>query len=107
MIGPYNRLEEGRWSEGRPVFAREDGSLIDSVLDLFAIDQARFLIVAEGSTVWGIKRSTTDSGSYILSGRATNSPASPEAGPSVRDGVTRWRYANNGFKEGDISVTCR
>ena len=100
-------MEEGRWSEGRPIFAREDGGLIDSVLSLFVIGEARFLIVAEGSTFWAITSSTTDSAPYIKSGRATNSPASPEAGPSVRDGVTRWRYANNGFKEGDISVTCR
>ena len=53
----------------------------------------------------------TYSESFIQSGRATNSPSSPEAGSNVLDGQTRWRY-NDGqygdgvWKEADISVTC-
>ena len=83
-------MEEGRWSRGRPVFKKVDG-------------ETRFLIVG---TVWYIKRSTTGTGGWIKSGRGTNSPSSPKAGPSVRLGVTRWRYSDNGWKEGNISVTC-
>merc|ERR1719350_706273 len=65
-----------------------------------------FLLVREGGTVWSIRSSTTATGGWIQSGRATNSPSSPEAGPRVREGVTEWRYNDNGWKEGDISVTC-
>ena len=61
----------------------------------------------EGRTYWGIKSSTTATGSWIISGRATNSPSSTEAGPSVRQGVTTWRYFDgSNWVEGDISVTC-
>ena len=56
---------------------------------------------------WRIKTSLNAFGASIQSGRATNSPASPEAGPSDKDGVTRWRYKDAGLKEGDISVTCK
>ena len=95
MIGlSNNRLEEGRWSSGRPIFKKVDG-------------ETRFLLVKEGTTVWSIDDSTTDTGSWIQSGRATNSPSSPEAGPNVRLGVTRWQYGDNGkWKEGNISVKC-
>ena len=94
MIGlSNNRLEEGRWSAGRPVFKKVDG-------------ETRFLLVKEGETVWSIRSSTTATVAWIQSGRATNSPSSPEAGGSVRLGVTRWRYSDNGWKEGNISVTC-
>ena len=94
LIGLSNRLEIGRWSSGRPVFKKVDG-------------ETRFLIVAEGSTTWTIQKSTTDTSSWIRSGRATNSPSSPEAGPSVMSGVTRWRYWDSVKSiEGDISVTC-
>ena len=85
-------MEEGRWSWGRPIFKK--------------VDDKRFLHVIEGLTVWGIQSSTTGTGGWIKSGRVTNSPASPEAGPSVRKGVTRWRYYDGGWKEGDISVKC-
>ena len=88
-------MEEGRWSEGRPVFKKVDG-------------ETRFLIVKEGTTNWSIDDSTTETEVWIISGRATNSPASPEAGASVRLGVTRWRYDDGSkWAEGDISVTCQ
>ena len=92
MIGLCNRLEVGRWSKGRPVFKKVDG-------------EPRFLLVGKGSTVWTIRSSTTDTGAWIESGRATNSPSSPEAGSSVKSEVAKWRYVP-GWKEGDISVTC-
>jgi len=99
-LGDY-RLEEGRWSSGRPVFKKVDG-------------ETRFLFVPEGQIAWVIDSSiaATHAGSSIFSGRATNSPSSPEAGPSVRLGWTGWKYALGrkgawtGWKEGDISVTC-
>ena len=87
-------MEEGRWSAGRPVFKKVDG-------------ETRFLLVAEGLVSWLISSSTTGTGGWIKSGRGTNSPSSPKAGPSVRLGVTRWQYARGGkFVEGGISVTC-
>merc|ERR1711953_372215 len=92
-LGDY-RLEVGRWSGGRPVYKKVGG-------------QARYLLMPEGSTNWGIDDSTTGTGAWITSGRGTNSPSSPEAGPSVRLGMTGWEYADGGeWQEGDISVTC-
>ena len=93
MIALSHRLEVGRWSEGRPVYKK--------------VDRERFLLVPEGQTAWFIYDSTTGTGAFIGSGRATNSPSSPEAGPSVRFGSTGWTYADDvGWPEGDISVTC-
>ena len=68
----------------------------------------RFLLVSHWSN-WQITNSTT-SAEYtnnIQSGRATNSPASPEAGSSLRLGQTNWSYwTSTAWKEADISVTC-
>ena len=93
-----NRLAVGRWSSGRPVFKKVDGEK----------KQKAFLVVKEGKAVWLISSSTTGTAGSIKSGRATNSPFSPEAGPSVKSGATRWRYFDSkaGWIEGDISVTC-
>ena len=94
MITFCNRLEVGRWSSGHPVFKKVDG-------------EPRFLLVPEKWCGWNITSSTTDKVAFIESARSTNSPAAPEAGPSVRLGWTGWRYYNDGkFVEGDISVTC-
>jgi len=98
----YFRLQEGRWSEGRPVYKKGSGST------------AQFLRVNNKNAYWVIGDSTTGYGNWIKSGRATNSPTSSRAGGSGRFGVTRWRYAaarlRSGdwvdWKEGDISVTC-
>ena len=89
-------MEVGRWSEGRPVFKKVDG-------------YSRFLLVQEEwSNAWTIRQKTFADGAYIQSGRATNSPTSPEAGPNAGSEVTRWRYAasGNSWEEGDISITC-
>ena len=87
-------MERGEWSQGRPVFRKVEG-------------ESRVLLVKEGKTAWSIKKSVAASGAHILGGRATNSPTSPEAGPSIRDGVQKWRYAVGGvWKEGAISITC-
>ena len=95
LIALCNRLDEGKWSAGRPVFKKVGG-------------EERFLLVGKGEheNGWIIKTSTTAGRPKISSGRATNSPESPEAGPSVKDGVTRWRYWDGDWMEGDISVTC-
>merc|ERR1712012_1130386 len=64
----YYRLQEGRWSAGRPVYKKGSGST------------ARFLVVAETRTYWHISSSTTSTAAGIQSGRATNSPTSSRAG---------------------------
>ena len=89
-----NRLEEGRWSEGRPVFKKVDGNW--------------FLLVKEGEFFWSIRSSTSASGIGIHGGKGTNSPGSTEAGPSDWLGWTGWVYVDERGKwmEGDISVTC-
>ena len=88
MIALSDRMEIGRWSEGRPVF-KKDG------------DSPRFL-----RTQWEISSSTKETSAWVKSGKATNSPTSAKAGASARRGVTRWRYFDLGWKEGDISVSC-
>ena len=94
MVRLSIRLEVGRWSSGRPVFKKVGG-------------EPRFLLVEEEFPSWSITDSMTTTGAKIISGRATNSPSSPEAGPSVRLGWTGWRYGDGSkWIEGDISVTC-
>ena len=66
-------------------------------------DTERFLFIKEGNFLWQITSRITE---RIMSGRGTNSPASSEAGANDRLEATRWRYWDNGQKEGDISVTC-
>jgi len=91
----YYRLQEGRWSSGRPVYKKGSGST------------ALFLFMQEGKAAWSIRSSTTSASAWIVSGRGTNSPTSSRAGGSGREGVTRWRYHDgDGWKEGNISVTC-
>lgn len=91
-LGDY-RLEVGRWSQGRPVYKKVDG-------------QTLYLLVKESFPSWYISSSTTGTTGFIHSGRGTNYPSSPEAGPSVRSGYTGWRYWDGGWQDGDISVTC-
>ena len=96
MIALSHRLEVGRWSEGRPVYKKVNG-------------ETRYLLVGEGLTGWVIDDSTASTGAFIEGGRGTNSPSSPEAGPSVRFGWTGWVYADydgEWGQEEDISVYC-
>ena len=62
--------------------------------------------MAEGSTAWTIAETVTSTTSVISGGRGTNSPGDPRAAGSERYGETRWTYADGGWKEGDITVTC-
>ena len=89
-------MEAGRWSSGRPVFKKVDG-------------EEKFLFVKEGINSWSIRDSLSTTEYHITSGRATNAPSSPEAGPSDTYGTTRWRFKNPGgnLVEGDISLTCK
>jgi len=94
-MGDY-RLQEGRWSEGRPVYKKGSGST------------PQFLFVGEGYNHWIIRSDTTSWVGFIVSGRAANSPTSSRAGGSRRFGETKWTYYDGSWdwKEGDISVTC-
>ena len=93
MIALSHRVVVGMWSEGRPVFKKING-------------WSRFLLLHEDSNAWTIRPSTFADGVHVQSGRATNSPALPEAGPRVGSEVTKWRYWDSVWREGDISVTC-
>ena len=67
----------------------------------------RFLCIREEKSEWLISDSPTGTAGYITSGKATNSPFSPEAGKSTRFGLTNWRHSEgDGFEEGPISVAC-
>ena len=87
--------------EGRPVYVKLGG------------EERRYLLVAEGKTSWSVR--TGHIGKLVLleSGRGTNSPGDPGAGPSVRLGVRRWRFWNplvkegGSLEEGVITVTCK
>ena len=67
----------------------------------------RFLCIRGEMTQWLISETPTGTAGSILSGKATNSPFSPEAGKSARLGQTNWKYSEgDGFEEGPISVAC-
>ena len=67
----------------------------------------RFLCIREETSEWLISDSPTGKAGMIWSGKATNSPFSPEAGKSARYGVTNWRHSEgDGFEEGPIRVAC-
>ena len=88
-------MEKGLWSSGRPIFKKEDGGI------------ERVLFVKEGNTNWRIRTSTSSTGAWIESGRATDSPTMPEAGPSERLNMTGWEYwSGDKWIVGTISVTC-
>ena len=71
-------------------------------------EEERFLLVNEGYSGWEISPgSTSATSSWIGSGRATNSPVSLEAGPSLRRGWTRRVYSDaSEVKEGEITLKC-
>ena len=88
-------METGLWSSGRPIFKKEDRGT------------EMFLYVLKGETVWAIGTSTSSTEGSIKSGKATNSPTMPEAGPSERFNQTGWDYwAGDKWIVGSISVTC-
>ena len=58
-------------------------------------------------SAWVISASTSTKGGWIESGRATNSPLSPAAGPSVRLRRTWWTYWDGSAdKKADITLKC-
>ena len=89
----FNRLVAERWNYGRPVYQKISG-------------KAQEMLIAENT--WQIRRSTGERRTNIRSGKGTNSPSSPHAGPSELDNTQNWLYLDmyNGLVEGDISVTC-
>ena len=92
-------MEKGLWSSGRPIFKKEYGGI------------ERVLLVLKRETVWSIRLSTSSStqhdNSTITSGRATDSPTMPEAGPNARFNQTGWEYWDEDkWIVGSISVTC-
>ena len=94
-MGNYS-LQEKRWSSGRPIYQKTNS------------EQEWYLLVPNKTTIWVIRSSITDKGAkkWVASGRATNLPTDAEAGPRPSDGVSQWRYYGNGYKEGNISLSC-
>ena len=92
-LGTYRPM--GRWSEGRPVYEREE-------------EPHYFLLIREGLAGWTVKDSLNATGSRISAGRGTNFPG-PESGLSVRYGQGDWKWFNaltQDWVEGGVSVTC-
>ena len=65
------------------------------------------LTVATGSSTWGIHSSIDTTRSFISSASAgTSCPTSPSASISKKNGRTSWKYAHNGWHDGNILVSC-
>ena len=87
-------LPTERWSQGRPIYQRGEGT-----------DQ-HLLLVGEAKTVWSIRTDVNSPFSLLLSGRATLNPGQLEAAGSERFGVARWRWrGSDGWQQGDVSIT--
>ena len=93
LIFIFNRLVAERWNYGRPVYQKISG-------------KPQEMLIAENT--WQIRRSTGEGRTNIVSGKGTNSPSSPHAGPSELDNTQNWLYLDmyNGLVEGDVRVTC-
>ena len=100
-----NRLEKGKWSEGRPIYKRIRGSWGVDILGFVNLalgdSKERFLSVEEGQNVWGISNQIGSGYGYGESGQATNSSTS----------ATPWWYYSffsdtDDWLEGSIIITC-
>ena len=94
-MGSY--FPAGNWLDGRPVYKKTEG-------------ETRYLRMEEGRSGWRVSPTLVGTGGYLESGRATVSPGSPAAGPSVRLGREGWRYwggAEWQHSEGELAITCR
>ena len=92
-LGAYKPM--GRWSEGRPVYKKEE-------------EPHYLLLIREGLTGWTVKDSFNATVSRISGGRGTNFPG-PESGLSVRYGQKSWKWYNaliQDWVEGGVNVTC-
>ena len=95
VMGDY--FPAGNWLDGRPVYKKNEG-------------ETRYLRMEEGLGNWLVSATLVGTGLYLESGRATNSPGSPAAGPSVRLGREGWRYWDGlewQDSKGELAVTCR
>ena len=68
----------------------------------------RFLTVATGFSLWGIRDAVDERASHIYSPSAgTSCPSSPSSSVSKREGWNSWRYYENSkWQDGDIEVSC-
>jgi len=87
----------GEWLNGSLLYMRDGGG--------------QYLRIATGYTNWRIG-SVKDSRSTpaISSGRGTNCPCNPAAGPSFRTGVSGWRYndgSGNMLVDTALTLTCQ
>ena len=66
-----------------------------------------YLRVAPGKSAWGIDNTIDEPSCQISSASAGSScPAHSENAFSERMGWKSWRYADNGWHDGDIKLTC-
>ena len=68
----------------------------------------KFLFVAPGTAVWGVRENITDTSSSIQSGCAPDMcPALPRASYSDKRNSKHWQYSNNGWHDSaNIIVKC-
>ena len=90
-VGVYSPTQ--MFSSGRPVFKHQT--------------QGIYLLVRPGYSSWRVQESVESEWSWMQSGCApTMCPADPRAQTSERNGQESWRYPDNGWKHGDITVKC-
>ena len=88
--------------------ASTDGTRCLQVLQNTSSKEERYLRVCTGKTSWSISPTIDGEGSFIASGSAGSTcPAQVSNGISRRLDWTSWRYADNGWHNGDIIVTCK
>ena len=64
-----------------------------------------YLGVATSRSTWRIGSTVDENRGWIISGAAGGvNPADPSSGKSVKWGLNGWRYWDDGWKEGDITV---
>ena len=81
-----------QYSAGRPVWRNNRG---------------KYLRVPAGKTTWGVVDNVEINGAGIRSGVAPGlCPASARSRYSKRFNINSWQYSDNGWHDGDITVTC-
>ena len=88
-FGYYHRTDQ--ISAGRPVYK-------------FLSGKEWYISILEGSSSWAVRDNIHNIDVFIKSAKSSLCPTSASASSSKRWNLENWRYKNNGWKEGKISV---
>ena len=73
---------------------------------MYRSEGGMFLLVRPRNSAWSISSSVEGEEGYMRSGSAPLCPGSRKAATRDRSKVNNWQYADSGWKEGDITVSC-